>query len=366
MVTFAVSDVPTLGEPLPSESLDWSVRRRTNAPIEAGACNAENLVRDQFYGSRGAERFLRDRPLARRGGDALHALLAAAHFAFDQHHPLVLSPDDIWLCIAQGFGTHANRDAEPLRSRIVGWSQGKEMISVRRDHFVKGSPDNDWPGCFSEFSDGIAAHVGKKRDLLVASFSTTGRVEKAASEIALMSALSSCFEFEVRTLCGIPRITLLGTAEDWKSVRMRAAVLSEFDLGWWCRALEPVLDQFVRASRGSVDVEFWRSLYKLRGGSGGPWVSGWINVLFPYLQAEEGPGWQRNPYLDGWQEEPEDEFGGGPTHDDFPSGLSSVGFSWRYLTHELAMEFLGGFVGVSQDPGTLALRPAIGWAVREA
>jgi hypothetical protein len=29
------------------------------------------------------------------------------------------------------------------------------------------------------------------------------------------------------------------------------------------------------------------------------------------------------------------------------------------------MEFLGGFVGVAQDPATLALRPEIGWAVRE-
>jgi hypothetical protein len=30
------------------------------------------------------------------------------------------------------------------------------------------------------------------------------------------------------------------------------------------------------------------------------------------------------------------------------------------------MEFLGGFVGVAQDPETLALCPGIGWAVREA
>jgi len=30
------------------------------------------------------------------------------------------------------------------------------------------------------------------------------------------------------------------------------------------------------------------------------------------------------------------------------------------------MEFLGGFVGVSQDEASLALRPEIGWAVREA
>jgi hypothetical protein len=30
------------------------------------------------------------------------------------------------------------------------------------------------------------------------------------------------------------------------------------------------------------------------------------------------------------------------------------------------MEFLGGFVGVSQDKDTLAVKPEIGWAIREA
>jgi hypothetical protein len=29
------------------------------------------------------------------------------------------------------------------------------------------------------------------------------------------------------------------------------------------------------------------------------------------------------------------------------------------------MEFLGGFVGVTQDPSTLSLRPKLGWAVRQ-
>jgi hypothetical protein len=30
------------------------------------------------------------------------------------------------------------------------------------------------------------------------------------------------------------------------------------------------------------------------------------------------------------------------------------------------MEFLGGFVGIGQDEATLAVRPAVGWAVRDA
>ena len=51
---------------------------------------------------------------------------------------------------------------------------------------------------------------------------------------------------------------------------------------------------------------------------------------------------------------------------EFPTGLSCVPFIWQYLRDEIAMELLGGFVGISQDRTTLGLRPAIGRAVREA
>jgi hypothetical protein len=340
MVTFSVTEVSTRGSALPSEALEPSLKR-ISASIEAGAGNASSLVRNAL---------------------GCHPLVAAVHTAFDQHHPLVLSPDDIWLCIAQGFGLHVNANSEALRSRIVNWESGKQLIKVRRDEFVKSSPTNDWPGCFAEFSDGIAAHLGKKRDLVVASFSTTGPVEKAASEIALMSAVSPYFDYLVRTLCGIPEITLLGTPDDWESIRRRASVLSEFDLGWWCGALEPVLDQFVAASRGSVAVEFWQSLYKLHQRSGGSWITGWINVLFPYLERD---GRQRNPFIEGSERPPKRPSRTGPEMNEFPSGLSRVDFLWDYLGTKIPMELLAGFVGISQDPGTLALRPAIGWAVRE-
>ena len=50
---------------------------------------------------------------------------------------------------------------------------------------------------------------------------------------------------------------------------------------------------------------------------------------------------------------------------DFPSGLARAPFAWNYLRREYPMEFLGGFVGVRQDPETLRLRPEIGWAVRD-
>ena len=55
----------------------------------------------------------------------------------------------------------------------------------------------------------------------------------------------------------------------------------------------------------------------------------------------------------------------GPSLAALPSGLSKAPFRWEYLDRSFDMEFLAGFVGVSQDRETLAVKPEIGWAVRD-
>ncbi len=301
--------------------------------------------------------------------DVVHnGLLQAIHLAFEHHLPLVLSPDALWLAIAQGFAAHVNANAPRLRHRFVK-HEGKARIVIRRDDFVKGSPRNAWPEVFSQFSDAIRAHIGKTRDLLVCDFSTTGPLERACSEIALLDTVSQYFEYTVISLCGIPTITLEGTPEDWRSVRARALALSEFDCQFWTDGLVPVLDAFVAASEGQEDAEFWRSIYKLDSSSGGPYVTGWVNVLFPYLRdGQSSAGRQRrNEKITGWRESMKRPFGG-VRPDTFPSGLSKAPFRWEWPSHGVsyAMEFAGGFAGVHQDPATLAVRPALGWAVLEA
>ena len=280
----------------------------------------------------------------------------------------MLSPDDVWLCIAQGFATHVNRNADVLRGAFVR-HEGKAKIAVRRDEFVKGSPSNDWAGVFSELSDRIRDHVGKTRDLVVADFSTSGIVERVASEVVLFDAMQSYFDYRTTTLCGIPEITLLGTVEDWISIRRRASLLAEFDLSHWTKALLPVLDQIVSTAQGSVDRSFWRSFYKWNDASGGPYVTGWINVLFPYVETQDFSATQRqacwNDSATSWGSGTNRAFGSGPAVHDFPVGLSSAPFVWNYLRTKIPMVFTGGFLGISQNATTGAVRPAIGWAIGE-
>ena len=110
------------------------------------------------------------------------------------------------------------------------------------------------------------------------------------------------------------------------------------------------------ASSGDMDQRLWSDIYKLDGASGGPFCSGWILKLFPYLTH----GW--SPWIEREAERPFD----GPTTDSVPSGLSRAPFVWEYYSTQYQMQFVGGFMAVKQDSKAFALRPELGWAVVEA
>ena len=192
-------------------------------------------------------------------------LVQMAHDAFYQHRPIALSPDAVWFTIAQGFSTHVNLNAEALRHRFVR-HEGKLKLVVTRDDFVLGQ-SNPWPEAFAAFSSQIAEHVGKLRDLVVADFSTTGPFERAATEVLLMDTFQAYFKYEMVAGCGIPRITLLGTPDDWRSVRRRAQMLSEYGLEHWTAALLPVLDRIVATAEGADDPAFWQSFFHYQSAS---------------------------------------------------------------------------------------------------
>src|ERR1043166_149994 len=178
--------------------------------------------------------------------DDTHPLVQMAHEAFYEHRPIVLSPDAIWFCLAQGFAHHVNRNVERLRKRFVK-HDGKVQLFVDRPDFALGQP-NPWPEAFSAFSEQLASHLGKLRDLVVSDFSTTGPIERAASEVVLMDAFQGYFEYVMTMGGGIAASTLRGTPAARRSVRQGGALLGELDpnLEPWTRALLPVLDRIVR------------------------------------------------------------------------------------------------------------------------
>ena len=152
----------------------------------------------------------------------------------------------------------------------------------------------------------------------------------------------------------------------WKALRRtgrsfarKLSLCLALNFQWWTDAVKPILDEFVNASSGVVNKEFWQSMYKVSGGSGGPYITGWVLTFFPYIGSRM-EHMKPNHYLQKWGQS---QVFSGVTTAGFPPGTVSTPFTWQYLAEEFDMYFYAGFLGVGQDKKTLALKPVIGWAV---
>ena len=286
--------------------------------------------------------------------------------AYADHHPLVLSPDVVWLIIAQNFSNYVNKHSEEMRDLFVE-HEGKMKIVVTEGNDVlgKSGTKGDWEKLLSDFTAGVAANTkGDVAEMLTADFTTTGVTERIASQITLMDAVETFFEWWNMTMaCGIPSITLTGTPDDWRKVQAKARSLEKYGLEKWSRQLDKVLAEFVKASEGQPDRVFWRSIVKkLRvdelknirrcSGSDVTMLDGWFLTFFP----------------DKW-------FGVPPEEVAWTSSMAnemvSVPFNQVYthpVTNEevevVPMELWAGFVGVEVDSVTQAFTPKIGWLAR--
>ena len=142
---------------------------------------------------------------------------------------------------------------------------GKKKITVRRDDFIFNSSLNKWSEVIDEFSHRLGEFtLGNVSQLFKANFSTTTGVSSVVSEIVLMDAMQKYFQFEFVSLCTIPEIRLMGSRDDWENIRSRVYHLNRTipDLTVWYSKIEPLLTQFVDASQGVFDYEFWNQIYK--------------------------------------------------------------------------------------------------------
>ena len=144
------------------------------------------------------------------------------------------------------------------------------------------------------------------------------------------------------------------------------------------QALDPVLAEFERAKDGNPDVEFWKSMFRFNSGSGPSVMTGWVNVLFPYLKHAQvkqrypkhgGDQLYPNPYLADWQERLaiddrqhwQERFDNpqGVGMSAIPSCCTSVPLKVHWGQVETPMRLVGGLMGVSQDEDTLTVEPGV-------
>jgi hypothetical protein len=276
--------------------------------------------------------------------------------AYAEHRPFVLSPDMIWLLISQGFARHVNANSEKLRKYFVNFN-GKVSLVVQNSNINLDNPNSPWDSVFLEFTKQISDYTGTELiDVLTSNFSTTTSAEKVASEITIMEAMKSYFDYiVVRMVCGIPEITLKGTPKDWQNIYNKAQLLRKYQLDWWIDELEPILTELINTSKGEIDTDFWRNMFKYHSQRkyGAPKIiDGWIIKFFPYD-------------FNGNRNNLEQLIGG----DNLPPEIVKVDLKFIEVidgqTKNKPLELWAGFLGLKQNNKTFALEPQIGWMIKE-
>lgn len=282
--------------------------------------------------------------------------------AYAEHRPLVLSPDMMWVLVSQGFARYVNAHPDQMRNQLVAHN-GKMDLVVQSNKDLLSS-DAEWEKLISDFTAQINDNTrGDIAKTITADFSTTGVTERIASQITLMETMKSYFDYVVHTLsCGIPTITLTGTPQDWQKVVEKTQQLEKYGVGDWTQNLIPILTEFVKASEGKANQVFWQGMVKkqrvdkLDGGGcipGHPTeLDGWILKFFP---DENGHTLDQVPC----------------THK-MPSERVYVDFKYQIVSpvdgtvfSETPLQLVAGFIGADVDLKTGAMKPKMGWVVRQ-
>jgi len=185
-----------------------------------------------------------------------------------------------------------------------------------------------------------------------------------------MESVTNYFTAYLFTGCGIHSITLEGTTNDWIKLKENAIFLKKYSIESWIDNLIPILDQFIQASKGQIDRDFWKKIYKYRNEYSPAYVTGWIVKFFPYYlkhyqisNSQEEYAYEKyeiNPFYEG-----DKYLTAELEYKNFPKGLSSFEFKWTDLITNLnyEMKLQAGFIGLEQDSLTFSLKPVITWVV---
>lgn len=277
----------------------FDVDKCTKKHPETQSLSQENLAR---WTSRNEtlslENFQTNYPLAEdlngKNDRIKNAFVATVFKAYSDHYPLEFSVEDIWVVIAQGIGIHLNENAEKYRQLMVS-HEGKKTLSVSVDalrlpdsarpkYGDKSVPAINWSTAVRLMSEMIKADMRTDlTTLLTTPFSKTTVVEQAVFDCTLMDTVKSYYEYKFTLLCGIPKVTLRGSSDDFQRVIDRVNQLQTIftDFHWWFNKILPHLQQLKASAEGRPDIDWWKKICRRMGISGGPRLSGWLADFIP-------------------------------------------------------------------------------------
>lgn len=206
---------------------------------------------------------------------------------YNEHHNLVIRPDDIWLAIMTQFSYYINRSVEEYRNKFVHFNN-RQKLSVTIDGSLRSASYDHFVTKILEKIDENLIDLTVK-DWVLPNFSTTTKNDIVSSGVVFMATTKQYLQLQGDLKCGIPNITLEGTTADWESIAYRIEKLKDFTLIKWYEMLKTIVREFIAAKNNRPNIKFWnRMCHRIGGGSGQGYLSGWLSVFSVY---DENGNW---------------------------------------------------------------------------
>ncbi len=224
-----------------------------------------------------------------------NGLVNAFLTSYNNHLPLLLTPDVLHITIQQVIATFVNNNAEKLRHLFVE-HEGQRNLLVESE-----------TRSFGEFSLLMSQLLRKNvkdpefLEAITTQYSTTTQTSSYVSSMLMMNTLKEYFTYTFMTRCGIPSVILEGSQDDWILLKKKYTYLKNMlmgtankELDCWFKVMDSIVDLFLNMRflgvSGTVNAtDSQKAIFKniisnkLPNGSGSQrQIGGWINILSPY------------------------------------------------------------------------------------
>ncbi len=287
----------------------------------------------------------------------------ALHTSYARHFDFGVRPEVLLYLVLSTVAETVKRNSTDYRHLFTS-SDDRETVTVRHDGLRLGDLMSPWDEAIPLFKTALQKIVPSNiMDEVLLDLSTSTPESDVANLVAFMDMASPFYNYRVLTMCGIPKIHVFGTPEDYKKLIATTLYLSvqfkehleDYFLGV-LQVLFKIQSELTRSD--GQDTSFWGSIYKFHRGSGGDSFSGWAAAFLGYVNQLGGGkclvSVPRTGLAD-WNKAPSVYTGTEPTH------ISKVPFIWEYLGRELPMDFVAGVMAVDKEKG--ALVPSLSYAV---
>ncbi|KAL4446529.1 hypothetical protein ABPG74_005467 [Tetrahymena malaccensis] len=211
----------------------------------------------------------------------------AFYAAYILHGDVMFSANDIWLTVCHKFAEEINENAERYRDLFVS-HEGKKKLTIYLNGLSQDWVDfpcqnNRWDTAMELFSTEISKHTkGDIAQLIKNDFSSTNWIEKASSNICLMSQMQNYFDYNMVMIgCGIQKVHFVGGVEDFEHLATKISTLEQnYKLNNsftnYLSNILKIINTFVHQMKNPNNpdiVKFWNSIFEesyvpKRGGSG--------------------------------------------------------------------------------------------------